>query len=91
MSPKKKDPFAALALGQALAAPPEVDPPAAKRAASGRKHQATTLYLHPEGHRALKLYAVEADMHMHDIFMEALEAWAHRHGITAPLRAEPVK
>ena len=88
--PKRKDPFAALALGQ-TPAPLELEPPAARRVASRRKHQATTLYLHPDGHRALKLYAVEADIHMHDIFMEALEAWAQKHGITAPLRAEPMR
>ena len=46
------------------------------------------LYLHPAGHKALKLYSVEAGKPMHDLLLEAVEDWSRKHGITAPIRAD---
>lgn len=49
---------------------------------------ATTLYLHPEGHRALKVRAFETQTTMLDLIHEALEQWATGKGITANFRPE---
>ena len=47
------------------------------------------IYLHPDGHRALKLYAAEADRSMQDVVSELLERGAKQLGITAPMRPSP--
>lgn len=44
------------------------------------------LYLNPAGHKALKLYAVEADVRVHDLLLEAVEDWARRKGIKESMR-----
>ena len=48
----------------------------------------TVLYLNPEGKYELKRYALALGpkVKVHDLIMEAVEEWASRHGITAPLR-----
>lgn len=57
---------------------------------SVRPHSKQALvYLHPEGHRALKLYAAEADRSMQDVMAELLERGARQLGIAAPMRPEP--
>jgi hypothetical protein len=51
-----------------------------------------TVYPHPAGAHALKLYALNERRKVHDLWMEAIEDWARKHGITAPFRvltAEP--
>lgn len=64
------------------------------RPASGRpllrdKAAPVNLYLNPAGHKALKLYAVETGLKVHDILMEAVEDWAKRKGIREAMRVEP--
>src|SRR5919199_782555 len=48
----------------------------------------TILYLHPDGKYELKRYALARGpkVKVHDLLLEAVEEWAERHGITAPMR-----
>src|ERR671921_26827 len=52
------------------------------------KADPTILYLHPDGKYELKRYALARGpkVKVHDLLLEALEEWAERHGITAPMR-----
>jgi hypothetical protein len=49
------------------------------------------LYLHPAAAKALKRYAVEENTKVHDILIDALEAWFRAHGLREPVRAETKK
>jgi hypothetical protein len=44
------------------------------------------LYLHPAGKKALRLYAVEKGVKVHDLLLEAVEAWAANKGLPGPWR-----
>jgi hypothetical protein len=46
-------------------------------------------YVHPDAAKALKRYAVENNCKVHDICVEALEAWFRAHGLREKVRAEP--
>jgi len=46
----------------------------------------SVLYLHPVGKKALRLYAVERGVKVHDLLLEAVEAWAAEKGLTGPWR-----
>ena len=51
------------------------------------------LYVNPDFHKALARYALEQSAFrrrkkLHDICIEALEAWAQTHGIDVPVRAK---
>ena len=46
----------------------------------------SVLYLHPAGKKALRLYAVERGCKVHDLLLEAVEAWASQHGLAGPWR-----
>ncbi len=46
----------------------------------------SVLYLHPAGKKALRLYAVERGVKVHDLLLEAVEAWAAERGIAGPWR-----
>jgi hypothetical protein len=51
------------------------------------------LYVNPDFHKALARYALEQSefrrrKKLHDICIEALEAWAQAHGINVPVRAK---
>jgi hypothetical protein len=61
--------------------------------ASGKpeKGKPYVTYLHPRGHRALKLYALESDGSVQGIIIEALETWAKAHGVTEPMRPDRTK
>jgi hypothetical protein len=70
-------------------APPS--PPAGqgtRRRPMESKADPTILYLHPDGKYELKRYALARGpkVKVHDLLLEALEEWAERHGITAPMR-----
>lgn len=54
--------------------------------AKDQKGQPYVTYMNPRGHRALRLYALESGTSVQGIIMEALEAWAKKHGITEPIR-----
>ncbi len=56
--------------------------------ANNKGRLATTLYLHPEGHRALKVRAFETETTMLDLIHEALEEWVAAKGIRAKIRPE---
>jgi hypothetical protein len=73
---------------------PAVAPPSPP-AGQGTRHRPmeskadpTILYLHPDGKYELKRYALARGpkVKVHDLLLEALEEWAERHGITAPMR-----
>jgi hypothetical protein len=77
----------------ALPDPPRAEPPAvmgqgARRRPMESKADPTILYLHPDGKYELKRYALARGpkVKVHDLLLEALEEWAERHGITAPMR-----
>jgi hypothetical protein len=46
----------------------------------------SVLYLHPMGKKALRLYAVERGVKVHDLLLEAVEAWAASKGLAGPWR-----
>ena len=46
-------------------------------------------YIHPDAAKALKRYAVENNCKVHDICLEALEAWFRAHGLREKVRADP--
>lgn len=46
----------------------------------------SVLYLHPVGKKALRLYAVERGVKVHDLLLEAVEAWASEKGLAGPWR-----
>lgn len=46
----------------------------------------SVIYLHPAGKKALRLYAVERGVKVHDLLLEAVEAWAASKGLTGPWR-----
>lgn len=48
-----------------------------------------TLYLHPQARKALKRYAMENDVKVHDLMLEAMEAWFESHGLSGPVRVQP--
>jgi hypothetical protein len=50
------------------------------------KSDPSVLYLHPVGKKALRLYAVEKGVKVHDLLLEALEEWASARGLTGPWR-----
>ncbi len=81
------------ATAPAPADPPRAPPPAAvgqeaRRRPMESKADPTILYLHPDGKYELKRYALARGpkVKVHDLLIEALEEWAERHGITAPMR-----
>ncbi len=46
----------------------------------------SVLYLHPAGKKSLRLYAVERGVKVHDLLLEAVEAWAAAKGLAGPWR-----
>jgi hypothetical protein len=46
----------------------------------------SVLYLHPTGKKALRLYAVERGVKVHDLLLEAVETWAASKGLSGPWR-----
>jgi len=58
-----------------------------------QRSRATTIYLHPKGKQALKIYpATQGDnTKVHDLLIQALEEWARARGINEPFRVEPLQ
>jgi hypothetical protein len=50
------------------------------------KSDPSVLYLHPVGKKALRLYAVEKGVKVHDLLLEAVEEWASARGLQGPWR-----
>ena len=50
------------------------------------KSDPSVLYLHPVGKKALRLYAVEKGVKVHDLLLEAIEEWAASRGLAGPWR-----
>lgn len=46
----------------------------------------SVLYLHPAGKKALRLYAVEKGVKVHDLLLDAVEEWAATKGLQGPWR-----
>lgn len=61
---------------------------AARRRPMESKSDPTILYLNPEGKYELKRFALALGpkVKVHDLLMEAIEEWAQRKGIAAPMR-----
>ena len=91
---KLAPPVAETAAVEASPTVPAVAPPSASAGQGARrrpmesKADPTILYLHPDGKYELKRYALARGpkVKVHDLLLEALEEWAERHGITAPMR-----
>jgi len=49
------------------------------------------LYLHPAAVKALKRYAVDQNVKVHDLLIEAVENWFQGHGLKEQVRAQPVR
>jgi len=52
------------------------------------KADPSVLYLHPAGKKALRLYAVEKGVKVHDLLLDALEEWATAKGLQGPWRVQ---
>lgn len=46
------------------------------------------LYLHPAAAKALKRYALDQNVKVHDLLIEAVEDWFRAHGLKERVRAE---
>jgi hypothetical protein len=70
------------------AVPPASEGQGTRRRPMESKSDPTILYLHPDGKYELKRYALARGpkVKVHDLLLEAVEEWAERHGITAPMR-----
>jgi hypothetical protein len=66
--------------------PVEMQPPGRGRRPLEDAADPSVLYLHPAGKKALRLYAVERGVKVHDLLLEAVEAWAAERGLTGPWR-----
>jgi hypothetical protein len=82
--------YAALSLEE-LPAQAALPVPAQDAPGRPEKGKPYVTYLHPRGHRALRLYALESGGSVQGIIIEALEAWTKAHGITEPVRPERTK
>ena len=49
------------------------------------------LYLHPAAAKALKRYALDQNVKVHDLLIEAVESWFRTHGLKERVRAETVR
>jgi hypothetical protein len=88
-----KRPVPPVSYAASLAVAPAVANPPAASAAPGRSRRPledaadpSVLYLHPAGKKNLRLYAVERGVKVHDLLLEAVEAWAAGKGLTGPWR-----
>ena len=67
-----------------------LDPPAppqrAARTTMRDESAPVTLYLHPAARKALKRYAFEQDVKVHDLLLEAVEDWFRKHGLREQVR-----
>jgi hypothetical protein len=96
LAPPAGDPPPVESTPAAPASAPAADPPAGqgtRRRPMESKADPTILYLHPDGKYELKRYALALGpkVKVHDLLLEAVEEWAQRHGITAPMRVPPEK
>ena len=51
------------------------------------RSQQLVVYLSPQFHKALRVYAAEAETRVHDLVLQALDDWRKRRGIAAGPRA----
>lgn len=72
---------------------PDDDTRPAKALRLPQRSRATTIYLHPKGKQALKIYAATQgdSTKVHDLLIQALEEWARARGINEPFRVEPIR
>ncbi len=49
------------------------------------------IYLHPGAAKTLKRYAVDQNVKVHDLMIEALEDWFKGHGLKGPIRADTTR
>lgn len=73
----------------ATAAPPPTapaTPPVRANRTLRDKAAPVTLYLHRDARKALKRYAFEQDMKVHDLLLEAVEDWFRSHGLREQVR-----
>lgn len=47
-----------------------------------------TVYIHPDARKALKRYALEQEVKVHDLALEAIEDWFRAHGIDVTVRVQ---
>lgn len=87
--------YDALSIGPAPGKPAPAQPAPKSPPASIRRPARTTmrdeaapvtLYLHPDARKALKRYAFEQDVKVHDLLLEAVEDWFRSHGLREQVR-----
>ena len=88
-APKPSQPTPAAPAAPAASAGPVTEPEVVQ--GRGRRPledaaDPSVLYLHPTGKKALRLYAVERGVKVHDLLIEAIEAWAAEKGLAGPWR-----
>jgi hypothetical protein len=70
----------------ALPAPPPTARPARANRTLRDEAAPVTLYLHRDARKALKRYAFEQDVKVHDLLLEAVEDWFRSHGLREQVR-----
>lgn len=83
-------PEAVSAASEALSLP---DSQSAKTARQTLKESSAhlMLYLHPAAAKALKRYALDQNVKVHDLLIEAVEDWFRVHGLQEQVRAETTR
>ena len=71
---------------QAGAAGLDAEPPGRARRPLEQAADPSVIYLHPAGKKALRLYAVEQGVKVHDLLLDAIERWAAERGLQGPWR-----
>lgn len=103
MAKKSVVSYAGLALGEhqarpeTLSAAAEASSPAAPQSTktAGQTLKASSahlmLYLHPAAAKALKRYALDQNVKVHDLLIEAVEDWFRVHGLQERVRADTTR
>jgi hypothetical protein len=102
MARKSTVSYAALSLGtsqataEATPAPEALPLPERHLDRSGRRtlKEASAhvmLYLHPAAVKALKRYALDQNVKVHDLLIEAVENWFQTHGLKERVRADTMR
>ena len=103
MAKKSVVSYAGLALGEHQGRPEAVssasealslpDSQSAKTAGQTLKESSAhlMLYLHPAAAKALKRYALDQNVKVHDLLIEAVENWFRVHGLQERVRAETTR
>ena len=87
-SPEPEEPHSGVQTQRTVESTQLTGAPSARRRPMESKADPTIVYLHPDGKYELKRFALALGpkVKVHDLLIEAIEEWAQRKGISAPIR-----